>query len=103
MLIGYLYVAVLTVLTVISLRTLNLLDKKTPWTIFGWAFTVCYDCTASEEIIGHTHLPLHLPYWFLAGLIVAFVVAGIRDEPQPEPWWWPRRIGPSRAQRASRP
>ena len=102
MIFGYLYVALLTVLTVVSLRTLNVLDRKEPWTIFGWAFTVAYDCTASEEIIGHSHLPLHLPYLFLAGLTVAFIIAGIRDEPQPEPWWWPRRLGATRAQRTSR-
>jgi len=30
---------------------------------------------------------------------VAFVIAGIKDEAQAEPWWWPRGRGPTRAER----
>ncbi|MBD5634839.1 MAG: hypothetical protein IAI49_10205, partial [Candidatus Eremiobacteraeota bacterium] len=33
-------------------------------------------------------------------LIVAFfIVAGSRDEPQAEPWWWPRAPGLTGAER----
>lgn len=101
--IGYAYVALLTVLTLLSVRTLVVLGSAAPWTSLGWAFTIAYDCAASYEIVAASHVPLHVPYWFLAALIVAFVVAGVRDEPQADPWWWPRALGPTRAERRTLP
>jgi hypothetical protein len=38
-------------------------------------------------------------YACIALLTIAFVVAGVRDEPQAEPWWWPRRVGSTRAEK----
>jgi hypothetical protein len=35
-------------------------------------------------------------------LTVAFVVAGVRDERQAEPWWWPTHTGPTRAEKRLR-
>ena len=98
---GWIYVVLLSALTVLSIRSLAALRGAAPWTSAGWAFTIAYDCTASAEIILRTHAPLHVAYWFLVALAVAFVVAGLRDEPQADPWWWPRRLGPTRSQRSS--
>lgn len=97
--VALIYVALLTALTVLSLRSLAVLGRAAPWTSAGWAATIAYDCTASGELLAGVHAPLHLPYWFLAALIVAFVAGGVRDEPQADPWWWPGRLGPTRAQR----
>ena len=99
MVIGLVYVALLTLLTVLSIRTLVVLKAAALFTSAGWAFTILYDCTATAEIVAHTHAPFALGYVFLVALIVAFVVAGIRDEPQADPWWWPRALGLTRAER----
>jgi hypothetical protein len=95
---GYVYLAFVTALTILSVRTLVILKKEAPWTSAGWIFTILYDCGASDEILTHTHLPLHAPYLALAALIVAFVIAGVRDEPQGDPWWWPSRLALTRAE-----
>jgi hypothetical protein len=96
---GYAYLALLTALTILSLRTIVILKREAPWTTAGWACTILYDCGASSEILSHTHMPLHAPYIALAALIVAFLVAGVRDEPQGDPWWWPSRLALTRAER----
>jgi hypothetical protein len=46
-------------------------------------------------------VPLHLEYVCLAALTVAFIVAGVRDEAQAEPWWWPTHLGTTRRERKS--
>lgn len=99
---GYAYVAVLAALTVLSIRTLVVLKAAAPWTSLGWVFTVLYDSAASGEIIFERHLPFHIPYVFLAALALAFVVAGARDEPQADPWWWPGRLALTRAQKRAK-
>lgn len=98
-LIGYAYLVVLTALTVLSLRTIVILERNAPWTTAGWAFTILYDGAASYEILSRTHLPLHAPYLALAGLVVTFVIAGVLDEPQGDPWWWPSGLALTRAER----
>ena len=102
MIAGYAYLALLLALTLLSVRTLAVLRAAAPWTSAGWAFTIAYDCAAGAEIIAHIHLPLHLPYLCLGALALCFVVAGFRDEPQADPWWWPSRLALTRAQRAIR-
>jgi hypothetical protein len=97
--IGDVYVAFLFALTLLSLASLAVLKRVAPWTSAGWFFTIAYDVAASFEILAHRHLPAHLPYLFLGALTVAFVVAGFRDEPQAEPWWWPQRLQATRAER----
>jgi len=99
--IGWIYVAFLLALTALSLQTLRVLGRVAPWTSAGWIATIGYDATASAEIVTNSHLPLHLPYWFLVALTIAFAVAGFRDEAQGEPWWWPTRLGQTRAERAA--
>jgi hypothetical protein len=99
--IGWIYVAFLLALTILSLRSLGILGRAAPWTSLGWIATIGYDATASAEIMTNSRLPLHLPYWFLVALVIAFVVAGVRDEAQAEPWYWPTHLGLTRAERAS--
>jgi hypothetical protein len=99
MIVGYLYAALLTALTILSIRTLVVLKTAAPFTSGGWAFTILYDCTATAEIATHTHAPFALAYVFLAALIIAFAIAGVRDEPQADPWYWPRALGLTRAER----
>ncbi len=93
------YAAVLTALTIISIKTLIVLETASPFTSAGWAFTILYDCTATAEIVTRTHAPFALGYVFLAALIIAFAIAGVRDEAQADPWWWPRALGLTRAER----
>jgi hypothetical protein len=99
MILGLIYVAFLTALTVLSIRTLAILKSASPFTSAGWAFTILYDCTASAEVLTHAHAPFALAYIDLGVLIVAFVIAGVRDEAQADPWWWPRQLALTRAQR----
>ena len=46
--------------------------------------------------------PAHADYVALAALTAAFVAAGLRDEPQAEPWWWPAGAGPTGRERRAR-
>ena len=99
MLVAILYAALLTALTILSVKTLSVLKSASPFTSAGWAFTILYDCTATAEIVTRTHAPFALAYVFLGALIVTFAIAGLRDEAQADPWWWPSGLGPSRAER----
>ena len=89
------------VLALLSARSIVVLGVRAPWTSAGWIGTIAYCIVAAGEYSGVGTRPLWATasYLCLAALTVAFVVAGVRDEPQAEPWWWPRRIGPTRAQR----
>ncbi len=92
------------VLAVLSLRSMIVLRRAAPWTSAGWAGTLGYACAAGVE---YGDAALHRPaalvaYAFVVLLAIAFVLAGIRDEPQAEPWWWPVRIGRTRAERQAR-
>jgi hypothetical protein len=97
-------VAILDVsLIALSVRSIVILRTRAPWTSGGWAATLAYCIVAAIEYSG---APMR-PFWALAsyGCVVAlagaFIVAGVRDEAQAEPWWWPQRLGRSRAERAS--
>ena len=88
-------------LAVLSVRSIAVLRDRAPWTSAGWAGTFGYSIAAAIEF---SNAALHQPasiaaYVFLFTLAVAFVIAGVRDEPQAEPWWWPSRIGQTRAER----
>jgi hypothetical protein len=88
-------------LAVLSARSIVILGVRAPWTSAGWIGTLGYCIAAFVEYSGAAMRPMWATasYLCLAALTVAFVVAGVRDEPQAEPWWWPKRIGPTRAQR----
>jgi hypothetical protein len=88
-------------LAVLSLRSIAILRTRAPWTSAGWGLTFGYAVAAVVEFGGTAlHRPASIvAYAFLVLLAVAFVIAGIRDEPQAEPWWWPTRTGRTRAAR----
>jgi hypothetical protein len=80
-------------------KTIAVLRSGAPWTSGAWALTALYFVAVLVKVTLVPHLPGTLEYAILAALTVAFVVAGVRDEPQAEPWWWPNRLGLTRAQR----
>ncbi len=88
-------------LIVLSVRSMTVLGAKAPWTSLGWAGTIGYGAAAALEyaIDGVRGPAAIVAYAFVGLLTVAFVVAGVRDEPQAEPWFWPSRIGLTRAGR----
>jgi hypothetical protein len=100
--IAYGWLALLLILAALCVRTIVVLRGAAPWTSAGWCATLAYCAAEGLEVLQGRHLPLHLPYLFLAALTVAFIVAGIRDEPQGEPWWWPAQLGATRRARGAR-
>jgi hypothetical protein len=96
-----LYLVFDVALAALSLRSVAVLGARAPYTSAGWAGTVGY-CIAA--VVEFSNDRLHQPaaivaYVFIVLLTIAFVIAGIRDEPQAEPWWWPSHVGPTRAER----
>ncbi len=75
----------------LSVKSVAVLGRLSSFTIAGWAFTAAYFALAAYDAWRRTTAPLHVDYALLAALTIAFIVAGRRDEPQAEPWWWPRR------------
>lgn len=84
---------------VLSLKSIAVLDGRSRWTAAGWWFTLLYFAVAGYSAAAHAYLPLRPEYWALAALTIAFIVAGVKDEPQSEPWYWPVRAGSTRAER----
>jgi hypothetical protein len=78
-------------------KSIAALGRHSPWTAAGWWFTVVYLIAAIVKASIDPALPAPAEYGALAVLTVAFIVAGIRDEAQAEPWWWPDHRGATRA------
>ena len=76
---------------VLSLKSMSVLRARSAYTYAGWLFTALYFVAAALKAAGVWSPPFHLEYACLALLTIAFVVAGVRREPQAEPWWWPVR------------
>lgn len=85
------FVALLVALAVVSFKSLAVVGAHSPWTSMGWWTTAVYCAMTVDELVRHTHIAWHLPYWDLGVMAAAFVVAGLRREPQADPWWWPAR------------
>jgi hypothetical protein len=83
----------------LSLKSVAVLRSPSAWTIAGWVFTALYCAIAAYDVARSRPAPAHVDYVTLALLTICFIVAGRRDEPQAEPWWWPRGAGPTGAQR----
>jgi len=95
------FVACDVVVAIVALRALAVLRGRSPWTTVGWAATAVYCATAAVEFSRSAPsrgLMLSADAFF-GVLLVAFIVAGIRDEAPAEPFWWPTRIGLTRAQK----
>jgi hypothetical protein len=95
------FVIVDILVAALSVRSIVVLRARAPWTSAGWAGTLGYCLAAAVE---YSVVALHQPaaliaYVFVVVLTLAFIVAGVRDEPQAEPWWWPARAGLTRAER----
>lgn len=84
-------------------KSIAALGRQSPWTTAGWGFTVLYFIAAIVKASLDRALPPAAEYAALAALTVAFVVAGVRDEAQAEPWWWPDHRGLTRAQKRHAP
>jgi len=87
----------------LSAKSIIVLGGRAPWTSAGWWLTIVYFIAASVKATIVSGLPTTVEYAALVALAVAFVVAGVRDEPQADPWWWPTRLGPTRAQKRETP
>lgn len=96
-----LFITVDIALAILSLRSIWVARARAPWTSAGWAGTFAYCIAAVLEFsaFGVHQAASIVAYVFLVVLAAAFVIAGIRDEPQAEPWWWPVQLGRTRAQR----
>jgi len=96
---GYVWFAACLLGAVLSLKSIVVLRKRSAWTIAGWAATAIYFAIEAVAVVRATHPPAHTDYIALGVLTVCFVIAGIRDEPQAEPWWWPTHAGLTGAER----
>jgi hypothetical protein len=93
------WLAVCVLGAALSIKSIVVLDARSRWTAAGWWFTLLYFVIAGYSAAAHTYLPLRPEYWAIGAILIAFVVAGLKDEPQSEPWWWPVRAGGTRAER----
>ncbi len=96
---GYLWFAACLLGAVLSLKSITVLRMRSVWTIAGWAATAVYFAIEAVAAARATHPPGHADYIALGLLTLCFVLAGIRDEPQAEPWWWPTHAGLTGAER----
>lgn len=81
----------------LSLKSALVAGGKAPWTAAGWWLTIVYLIAVIAKTWFGYAVPGHAEYVVLGALTIAFVIAGVRDEPQAEPWWWPVRRGDRRA------
>ena len=95
------FIVVDVLLAALSLQSLLVVRARAPWTAAGWAGTLAYAIAAIAQFSSPAvHRPASaLAYALLVLLALAFVVAGVRDEPQAEPWYWPRFVGKTRAEK----
>ena len=94
-----LWFALATLALALSVRSLVVLRGGSRATSLGWLATIAYVVVAAVDAARGSVAPGHIDWWLLAVVTVAFVVAGMRDEAQAEPWWWPARRGSTAAQR----
>ena len=78
----------------LAARSVAILRTGSPWTSAGWLLTALYFVLAAGKVGLNWTPPYHAEYVSLGLLTLAFVAAGVRDEPQAEPWYWPSRVGP---------
>lgn len=100
-----LYVLVDLALCVLAVRSIGLLRGSSPWATLGWAFAFGYGAaTAVEYALPPFHRPAaQIAYACLLAVAAAFIISAVKDERQGDPWWWPLRLGRTRAERGPRP
>jgi hypothetical protein len=92
-------IASLFVLCALSCKSLFTLGRASAWTSIGWLASLLYGGVAAYEIGTRHEFQPFIPYGLLAVMTLAFVIAGVRDEVQAEPWYWPSGTGKTRAER----
>jgi hypothetical protein len=96
-----LFVAIDLAVVALAMRSLRIVGMRGPFTTAGWVLVACYGLAGAVRYALPTfsELAAKVMIGALAGFAVAFVAAGARDERQAEPWFWPRRLGQTRAER----
>jgi hypothetical protein len=84
-------------------KTMAVLGRAAPWSSGAWFLTALYFVAVLGNVLLAPRVPGFVEYAILASLTIAFVIAGIGDERQAEPWWWPARRGAERRAPMSRP
>lgn len=92
------YALLLAALAAISLKSVAVLGRGSPWTSAGWGLTVLYAAIVAAEFVYGRRIAV-AGYADLVALSIAFVVAGVRDERQATPWYWPTGLLASRRER----
>ncbi len=98
----FVVIAICALGIVLSGKSVLVLGRRAPWTSAGWLLTILYFVALIVRLRLRYHAGERAEYLTLAALIVAFVVAGFRDEPQAEPWWWPTHYGSTRRAKRTR-
>lgn len=96
-----LFIGVDLLIAIVALRSLMVLRARAPWTSAGWVVTLVYGVTAAAK---YSRPGFHRDvdvagYAMLLAMTIAFVIAAVHDEPQATPYWWPSRVGKTRAER----
>lgn len=84
----------------LSLRSIFILRGASPWMAIGWAGAALYFLVLFIRNLNGATVGSAREYAIVLFIAVVWIVAVVRDEPQAEPWWWPRKRGPTRAERA---
>ena len=84
----------------LSLRSIFILRTVSPWMTAGWAVAAIYFVTLFVHNLNGRVTFGALPEYALVLIVaVVWIVAVVRDEPQAEPWWWPRHRAQTRAEK----
>jgi hypothetical protein len=88
---------------VVAIRSILLVRGRSPFTALGWFLAFWYGVVQAVRFSSPENdlqrLAGPVAYWLMIGLALAFIVGSFRDERQAEPWWWPVRLGRTRAER----
>ena len=100
-----LYVLVDLALCILAVRSIGLLYRSSPWATIGWVFAFGYGAAKAIEysLPPFQRLAAQIAYACLLAVTAAFIVSAVKDERQGAPWWWPLRLGRTRAERGARP
>jgi hypothetical protein len=87
----------------LSARSAVVLRRGSPWSLAGWLASAAYFALALAVVARPLTVLRFGEVAVLVVVVGGFVVAGVRDERQAEPWWWPEHPGMTgRERRAAR-
>lgn len=100
-----LYVLVDLAVCVLAVRSIGLLRTSSRWATLGWVFALVWGAASAIEfsLPAFHRMAAQAAYGSLLVAAAAFIVSAVKDERQGEPWWWPLRLGRTRAERGPRP